>query len=223
MFEIAKVDGTYAGTPTTLVSFNGTNGANPFGHLIADAAGNLFGTTFVWWDERQQHQHSRSPMWGERLRQYADHARHFNGTNGANPFAGLIADAAGNLFGTTQSGGTNGDGTVFEIANVDGSYASTPTMLVSFNGTNGSTPFGGLIEDAAGNLFGTTQSGGTNDKGTVFGDRQCRRYIRQYADHTGQLQRHQWVLPFGRSDSRRRREPVRHDSVWWHERQWHSI
>jgi uncharacterized repeat protein (TIGR03803 family) len=207
---------------TTLINFNDTDGVGVTADLLADGAGNLFGTATSGGTNSNSTVFEIAKVDGT----YASTPTtlvSFNGTNGANPFAGLIADAAGNLFGTTQSGGTNGDGTVFEIANVDGSYASTPTMLVSFNGTNGSTPFGGLIEDAAGNLFGTTQSGGTNDKGTVFGDRQCRRYIRQYADHTGQLQRHQWVLPFGRSDSRRRREPVRHDSVWWHERQWHSI
>ncbi len=167
VFEIAKVDGTYAGTPTTLVSFNGTNGGSPFGGLIADAAGSLFGTTLDGGTNDDGTVFEIAKVGGT----YASTPTtlvSFNGTNGANPFAGLIADAAGNLFGTTQSGGTNGDGTVFEIANVDGSYASTPTMLVSFNGTNGSTPFGGLIEDAAGNLFGTTQSGGTNDKGTVL-------------------------------------------------------
>ena len=59
----------------------------------------------------------------------------FNGANGAAPDAGLIADAAGDLFGTTSEGGANGDGTVFEIAKTGGSYASTPTTLVSFNGT----------------------------------------------------------------------------------------
>ena len=135
VFEIAKVDGTYAGTPTTLVSFNGTNGGSPFGGLIADAAGSLFGTTLDGGTNDDGTVFEIAKVGGT----YASTPTtlvSFNGTNGANPFAGLIADAAGNLFGTTQSGGTNGDGTVFEIANVDGSYASTPTMLVSFNGTN---------------------------------------------------------------------------------------
>ena len=84
MFEIAKTAGGYASTPTTLVSFNCTNGAIP-------------------------------------------------------P-AGLIADANGNLFGTTASGGANGNGTVFEIAKTASGYASTPTTLVSFNGTDGDIP-----------------------------------------------------------------------------------
>ena len=54
--------------------------------------------------------------------------------------AGLIIDAAGDLFGTTYSGGANGDGTVFEIAKTAGGYASTPTTLVSFNGADGADP-----------------------------------------------------------------------------------
>ena len=58
------------------------------------------------------------------------------------PFGGLIADANGDLFGTTDGGGANGDGTVFEIAKTATGYASTPTTLVSFNGTNGQRPVG---------------------------------------------------------------------------------
>jgi len=57
---------------------------------------------------------------------------------------------------------------VFEIAKTASGYASTPTTLVTFNGSNGETPVAGLIADAAGDLFGTTQAGGANDIGTVF-------------------------------------------------------
>ena len=57
---------------------------------------------------------------------------------------------------------------MFEIAKTGGSYASTPTTLVSFNGTNGEDPYAGLIADAAGDLFGTTVDGGANGDGTVF-------------------------------------------------------
>src|SRR5262249_1120008 len=80
----------------------------------------------------------------------------FNGTNGARPFAGLIADAHGDLFGTTSQGGANDVGTVFEIAKTANGYASIPTTLVNFNGANGSMPSGSLIADAHGDLFGTT-------------------------------------------------------------------
>jgi uncharacterized repeat protein (TIGR03803 family) len=91
----------------------------------------------------------------------------FNYTNGANPKGSLIADANGDLFGTTANGGANGAGTVFEIAKTATGYASTPTTLVSFNFTNGNLPLGGLIADANGNLFGTTVGGGANRGGVI--------------------------------------------------------
>jgi uncharacterized repeat protein (TIGR03803 family) len=92
----------------------------------------------------------------------------FNGADGAQPEGSLIADAHGDLFGTTASGGANDLGTVFEIAKTAHGYASTPTTLVSFNGTNGANPHGSLIADAHGDLIGTTADGGANGDGTVF-------------------------------------------------------
>ena len=92
----------------------------------------------------------------------------FSGSNGSHPVGSLLADASGNLFGTTSEGGASGNGTVFEIANTASGYASTSTILVSFNGTNGSQPAGNLISDATGDLFGTTVAGGASGKGTVF-------------------------------------------------------
>jgi hypothetical protein len=91
---------------------------------------------------------------------------------GDHPYAGLISDAAGDLFGTTTDGYgtgslTNGMGTVFEIPKTSTGYG-TPITLVSFNGANGALPYGGLISDAAGDLFGTTNLGGANGIGTVF-------------------------------------------------------
>jgi uncharacterized repeat protein (TIGR03803 family) len=103
----------------------------------------------------------------------------FDGPHGANPAAGLIEDALGNLFGTTDYGGAYGLGTVFEIAKTPSGYASTPTVLANFgdtspsavpgNDTNGVYPFGSLVADAAGNLFGTTeQSFSSHASGTLF-------------------------------------------------------
>jgi uncharacterized repeat protein (TIGR03803 family) len=72
------------------------------------------------------------------------------------------------LFGTTAYGGANNLGTVFEIEKTASGYSSTPTILVSFNGTNGARPVAGLIAGANGCLFGTTQLGAANGFGTVF-------------------------------------------------------
>jgi uncharacterized repeat protein (TIGR03803 family) len=66
----------------------------------------------------------------------------FNGANGNGPAAGLIADSAGNLYGTTNEGGASGLGTVFKLTPpAAGQTAWTETVLVSFNGTNGQYPF----------------------------------------------------------------------------------
>jgi uncharacterized repeat protein (TIGR03803 family) len=100
----------------------------------------------------------------------------FNGLDGGNPLAGLTADANGDLFGTTENGGANGGGTVFEIKNIGTVatpiYASAPTTLFSFyasyNGPYGA-PEAGLTIDANGNLFGSTTGGpGPTGYGTVF-------------------------------------------------------
>ncbi len=171
VFEIVKTATGYAGAPTTLVSFNGTNGAFPVSGLIADANGDLFGTTNVGGANNDGTVFEIVKTAGG----YASTPTtlvSFDGTNGEFPEASLIADANGDLFGTTtgldpttnaQSGGT-----VFEIAKTAGGYASTPTILVSFNGTNGETPFDSLIADSNGDLFGTTDGGGANGDGTAF-------------------------------------------------------
>jgi hypothetical protein len=88
----------------------------------------------------------------------------FDGSNGFNPTGSLIADANGNLFGTTYGGA----GTVFEIVKSAAGYSSTPITLVNFNNANGTKPYGDLLADANGNLFGTTSGGGTNGAGMVF-------------------------------------------------------
>jgi uncharacterized repeat protein (TIGR03803 family) len=164
VFEITRTGPT---TLTTLVEFNGTNGANPRAGLIADANGNLFGTTSgggasgdgtVFEIAKTASGYANTPTT----------LVSFNGSNGAEPVSSLIADSNGNLFGTTSVGGATGNGTVFEVAKTASGYASTPTTLVSFNGSNGANPMAGLLADANGKLFGTTFAGGANGAGTVF-------------------------------------------------------
>ena len=152
---------------TTLFSFDGTHGAFPLAGLIADAAGDLFGTTQAGGGANNDGTVFEIVKTASGYANTPTVLFSFDGTHGAAPFAGLTADAAGNLFGTTSLGGAN-NGTVFEIVKTASGYASTPTVLFSFDGNHGALPLAGLIADAAGNLFGTTLVGGAHDAGTVF-------------------------------------------------------
>jgi uncharacterized repeat protein (TIGR03803 family) len=172
VFELVKTGSSFA--EKVLHSFSGdtTDGGNPFAGLISDATGDLFGTT------------AYGGAYGdgtafELLKTgsgYTEKVLHsFSGgtTDGAYPEAGLIADAEGDLFGTTVYGGTNDDGKVFELVKTGSGY--TEKVLHSFSGgtTNGANPEAGLIADATGDLFGTTYYGGAYGEryggyGTVF-------------------------------------------------------
>lgn len=173
VFEIAKTAVGYAPTPTILYSFcaqtNCTDGSTPVGGLLADRQGDLFGTTSVGGSDNDG-------IVFEIAKTSSGYAAapltlvSFDGTNGANPMAALIADPQGDLFGTSRGDGFDNNGTVFEIKKTKGGYANAPTSLVVFDGKNGSSPIGGLLAGKKGNLFGTTVAGGAteNSEGTVF-------------------------------------------------------
>jgi uncharacterized repeat protein (TIGR03803 family) len=91
------------------------------------------------------------------------------GVDGANPHSILTADAQGNLYGTTVEGGTTssssaGSGVVFKIDST-----ARETVLYSFTGgPDGGSPYAGVARDAAGNLYGTTSAGGSDNAGVVY-------------------------------------------------------
>jgi uncharacterized repeat protein (TIGR03803 family) len=89
------------------------------------------------------------------------------GTDGGVSYAGVTLDSAGNLYGATTTGGSGGAGTVYELtpASKDGWQQ---TVLYSFNGTDGSTPYSTPVFDQTGGLYGTTYEGGANNHGTVY-------------------------------------------------------
>ena len=158
-----------AQTLTTLYSFPATpgDGAELHGGLISDAAGNLYGTTFGGGSGNGYGTVFKlTPAGAESV------LHRFSGDDGAGPAARLIADAVGNLYGTTKYGGLN-YGTVFKLTlNSDGTYSHA--VLHNFTGypNDGAAP-DGLIADAAANLYGTTTGGGPSSCGgfgcgTVF-------------------------------------------------------
>jgi uncharacterized repeat protein (TIGR03803 family) len=163
---VFKVD--TSGTETVLHSFGGASasvndGWNPTARLILDAAGNLYGTTGY------GGAHGHGTVFKVDAAGNATIVHSFSGgTDGARPNAGLVLDAAGNFYGTTQYGGREcygqGCGTVFRIS-ADG----RETVLYRFaDGEDGASPLGGVALDSSGNIYGTTWLGGTHSYGTVF-------------------------------------------------------
>jgi uncharacterized repeat protein (TIGR03803 family) len=90
----------------------------------------------------------------------------FDGYDGDFPTGALVADSQLNIYGTTEAGGNNEEGTVFELT------TKKETVLYSFCAqhgcTDGFTPSGGVIADSEGNLYGTTSYGGSKEGGIVF-------------------------------------------------------
>jgi uncharacterized repeat protein (TIGR03803 family) len=150
-----------AQTFTIIYSFTGTtDGGAPEAPLVMDQFGNLYGTTF----ERGS---SNNCFFGcgtvFKLDPFGSatvlHSFLGDATDGGHSFAGLVRDAAGNLYGTTEVGGTTGFGTVFKI-----DPAGNETIIHNFMGppSDGAVPTASLVLDASGSLYGTTSGGGSS-------------------------------------------------------------
>jgi uncharacterized repeat protein (TIGR03803 family) len=147
------------GTETTLLQFDNGDGANPVGSLLKDRHGNLYGTASEGGADGDGTVFKLAP--NGTVTVLHDFT---GGADGGTPYAAVIADTAGNLYGTTVYGGAEGDGTVFKIS-PDG----TETVLYSFtDGTDGGLPTAPVVMDRRGNLYGTTVSGGQAGVGTAF-------------------------------------------------------
>jgi len=171
---------------TIIHNFNcstANDGCEPYSCLIFDSAGNLYGTTLLGGGGDNSSyctngcgtvfklSKSKKGSWPETLLYTFPHF--FNST-GANPYAGLLMDAAGKLYGTTYYGGDPGLGTVFRLTpparHDTGLWTHTVLHNFSSNGTDGFSPYAGLVMDKSRNLYGTTTRGGDASLpyGTVF-------------------------------------------------------
>lgn len=153
VFKVAQ----QSGATTTLFSFNGSNGSQPYAALTMGFDGNLYGTTLV----------GGSSNLGTVFRITTNGnlttLLSFSGTNGAKPSGRLKQSPGGDLYGTTQQGGLYNLGTIFRLT-TNGAFSS----LFSFDGTNGSRPYAEVSFGFDGNLYGTTLTGGASNLGTVF-------------------------------------------------------
>jgi len=156
-----------------LHNFNGRDGAGPYGTLVFDSSGNLYGTASEGGDPRYCTNYGcgvvfeLSPTgngkWKEKVLYF------FKGTSsdGALPDSGLVFDTAGNLYGTTASGGLGGCligtcGVVFELTPTVGGKWSEKVLHRFRGGSDGGISYAPLIFDKAGNLYGTTELGATS-------------------------------------------------------------
>jgi uncharacterized repeat protein (TIGR03803 family) len=167
VFEI-----TPSGTLTTLHSFLGTDGSEPLAALVEASNGNFYGTTSQGGPNYDGTVFEITP--NGTLTTLYNFCSQTSCTDGAGPWGGLIQATDGNFYGTTQNGGANtagcggyGCGTVFKVT-----PSGTLTTLYNFcsriNCRDGANPDAGLIQATDGSLYGTTQSGGANNLGTVF-------------------------------------------------------
>lgn len=164
VYELKPSGGVW--TETVLHTFGYGDGAYPYSRVIFDNAGNLYGTT--WGGGAQgdgtvfEMTYAAGSGWTDTVLYSFDTAG-----DGGNPYAGLIFDSSGNLYGATSSGGSGGGGTVFKLTpSNNGTW--TYSLIYSFAGTNDCGPQNSLVMDAAGNLDGTTYCDGANNLGNVF-------------------------------------------------------
>jgi uncharacterized repeat protein (TIGR03803 family) len=161
-------------TETVLYSFKGgADGAYPWDALVFDQTGNIYGTT-----QNGGVPKPTSPCnigecgtvfeltpanggWIESV------IYSFSGSDGKNPLSGLTFDQSGNLYGTTWGGGAYGYGAVYQLTPSGSGW--TESILYNFTGgADGASPYGGLIFDPSGKLYGATSAYGTGGGGTVF-------------------------------------------------------
>jgi len=164
---LVAMNPAWASSEHVLYSFSndGTDGFTPYSSLIFDASGNLYGTTVLGGTYGCGTVFELSPS-GQSWTETVIYSFQSNGKDGCQPYAGLIFDQAGNLYGTTYVGGNAGQGTVFELS-PSGNGQWQEKVLQAFAGSRGAYPAAGLTFDSAGNLYGTTVEGGTGSNCTA--------------------------------------------------------
>jgi uncharacterized repeat protein (TIGR03803 family) len=169
VFELVNASGSY--TEKILYGFAGppSDGRTPTG-LLMDSVGNLYGTTQLGGASANCDNNCGTVF--ELVNTSGNYTEKLlysftGGTDGSFPNATLLMDATGKLYSTTMRGGPSGNGTIFELTNISGSYAEYVLHAFAGSPTDGVSP-GTPIMDSAGNLYGTTAYGGLSGYGIVF-------------------------------------------------------
>ena len=138
-----------------------TNGSNPYGSLMQASDGNLYGMTYGGGANNDGVLFQYNPSTNTYTKELD-----FDGTtNGRNPYGSLMQASDGNLYGMTYGGGANNQGVLFQYNPSTNTY----TKELDFAGaTNGSFPYGSLVQASDGNLYGMTYEGGANGLGVLF-------------------------------------------------------
>lgn len=156
---------------TVLHEFGGSSGIHPEGTLVLAADGMLYGTTALGGENNRGTIYRISTAGAVEvlyhfpaLGRFSENGQPVNAT-GANPRAGMMIGADGNFYGTAHKGGEFGFGTVFRLT-----PAGELTVVHAFSGPSfgGATPLSSLTQDAEGNIYGTTEAGGTLHRGTAW-------------------------------------------------------
>ena len=158
------------GSVTVLHAFTGADGAFPVASLTADAAGNFYGTTQIGGTYGSGTVFRLSPVSSGGWR-YSVLYEFTGGNDGGQPLGSLVFDAEGNGYGTAAAGGTAGVGVVFKLSQpaLPGNLPEESVLYNFQGGTDGELPFGNVIFDTAGNLYGTTSRGGVGHVGCLSG------------------------------------------------------
>jgi uncharacterized repeat protein (TIGR03803 family) len=154
---------TRGGSLTSLHSFDSSDGGLPIGALVQGIDGSFYGTT----------SYVGGAYAGTVFKITAGgvlttlHDFNGDGLEGSEPLGGVIQATDGNFYGVTESGGTNGEGTVYKMT-PNGTLTTIHNFCNQTNCTDGNAPFGGLLQATNGNFYGTTYNGGVSEDGTGF-------------------------------------------------------
>ena len=172
VFELVKSSGNYTEQELYSFTFLNGDGLGPNPGVVMDPAGDIYGTTAAGGNSSACD--SGCGIVFELVYSFGNYATgrllySFSGSggDGAGPSAGLIMDAAGNLYGTTAEGGAYGYGTAFELVKSSGDYSEKVLYSFTFPGSYGIGPAGPIM-DNAGNFYGTIGLGGASGWGTLF-------------------------------------------------------